>query len=310
MNINSARHLNRLILTLCLFSLSLPALSVFAQEAEKPYVTGRIWGRLGNQMFIIAAVTSLGLDNGAIPVFPDYARAFDPDCNLGANYEVPSMREYYQRLFYHLDVQAKGQEAECVYREPAYTYNPIPYRPNMMIEGWFQSEKYFMNHKQEIIDLFAPPQDILDDLKAAYSDIIDHPYTVSIHLRCYFKENPLYARVYPTYGSDYVSRAVALFGPEAQFIVFSDQIEWAKEQLAGIPGNIRFIEGEDMYHDFYLMSLCKHNIICNSTFSWWAAYLNKNPDKTVVSPKEWFTPEYDHSTQDLIPEEWIKIDDL
>ncbi|MBA2728193.1 MAG: alpha-1,2-fucosyltransferase [Parachlamydiaceae bacterium] len=55
------------------------------------------------------------------------------------------------------------------------------------------------------------------------------------------------------------------------------------------------------------MSLCKHNIICNSTFSWWAAYLNTNPNKIVTVPAEWFTAKYNHNSQDLIPDEWVIV---
>lgn len=273
-----------------------------------PFVTGSVWGRLGNQMFIIAAVTSLALDHGATPTFPDYAKAFDRKSDLQGqgNYEMANMRQNFQRLFYHLNTHAP-RNVEFVYREPSFTYAPIPYRPNMRIEGWFQSEKYFSHHKQEIIDLFAPPPHLLSYLQTTYSDIVSHPHTVSIHLRCYVKENPLNANVYPTYGRDYVAKAMRLFGPEAEYVVFSDQIDWAKKELQGLPGKIRFIENEPPEVDFYLMSLCKHNIVCNSTFSWWAAYLNQNPNKIVVVPFQWFTPQFNHDTRDLIPKKWIKL---
>lgn len=275
--------------------------------AANPYVTARLWGRFGNQLFIIAAATSLALENGVTPTFPDFAAALDPECNLKINYDLPSLRTDYEKIFYHLNVAQPIEEIEFYYKEPSFTYAPIPYQPNMIIEGWFQSEKYFINHKKEIIDLFGPSPEILQYLKSKYSALIKHPKTVSIHLRNYYKENPNLERVYPTYGKDYVEKAISLFPEDSLFVVFSDQISWCKEQLAGIPRNIHFIEGEKFYHDFYLMSMCKHHIICNSTFSWWAAYLNKNPDKIVVAPQQWFSPEYNHNSSDLIPEGWITI---
>ncbi|MBA3603258.1 MAG: alpha-1,2-fucosyltransferase, partial [Parachlamydiaceae bacterium] len=204
-------------------------------------------------------------------------------------------------------VSSSTENIEFVYREPSFSYTPIPYHPNMLLEGWFQSEKYFLNNKQAIMDLFAPKTEILDYLNEKYSDIIAHPNTVSIHLRSYIKENPIYVEVYPTYGREYVEKAIQLFDADAQFIVFSDQIEWAKEELSGLANNMRFIEGEKYFHDFYLMSMCKHNIICNSTFSWWAAYLNRNPNKVITVPSEWFAPKYNHNSQDLIPQEWVIV---
>ena len=276
--------------------------------AAEPFVTGRLWGRFGNQLFIIAAATSLALDHGATPIFPDFAAAFDPDCNLTINYNLPSLRNDYEKIFFHLNVKQPKTEIEFCYREPSFTYAPIPYQPNMIIEGWFQSEKYFFNHKHEIMELFAPPKDISDYLKNKYDDLIKHPKTVSIHLRNYYKENPYLEQVYPTYGREYVEKAIALFPEDSVFVVFSDQIAWCKEQLAGVSRKFLFIEGEEFYHDFYLMSLCKHHIICNSTFSWWAAYLNKNSEKVVVAPKQWFAPDYNHNSSDLIPDGWITIE--
>jgi hypothetical protein len=211
------------------------------------------------------------------------------------------------KMFNHLNVSLPTEEVEFVYQEPSYTYEPILYRPNMLIEGWFQSEKYFINHKQEIMDLFACSPETTDYLTAKYSDIINNLNTVSIHLRSYAKEDPYLTNVYPTYGREYFQKAMQLFDADVQFIIFSDQIEWAKEELNGLSNNMRFIENEQFYHDFYLMSMCKHNIICNSTFSWWAAYLNRNPNKNVVVPATWFTPQYNHNSQDLIPSGWISI---
>ncbi|MBA2728192.1 MAG: alpha-1,2-fucosyltransferase [Parachlamydiaceae bacterium] len=208
----------------------------------QPFVTGRLWGRLGNHLFIVAAVTSLAIDNGAEAVFPDFMTAFDPNCELKNNYEVANLRSNYQNMFSHLNVSPPTKEIEFVYREPSFSYTPIPYYPDMLIEGWFQSEKYFLHNKQIIQKLFAPSPEIYNYLSSKYIDIINDPNTVSIHLRCYKKENPIYEDVYPTYGRNYVEKAIRLFNDDAQFIVFSDQIEWAQEQLKGLPYNIRFIE--------------------------------------------------------------------
>lgn len=274
------------------------------------HVQARLWGRLGNHLFIIAATTSYALDHGMTPHFPDLTGDKTFPEFLQGNYHLPSLKTNYDKLFRHLNVSKPPVPIECTYREPHFTYDPIPYRPNMLLEGWFQSEKYFINHKQEILDLFAPPMAIRNYLEEKYAQFIDHPYTVAVHLRCYHKENPNLDSIYPTYGRKYFEKAMALFDENALFLVFSDQIGWAKKELAGIPRNVQFIEGEEYYHDFYLMSMCKHHIISNSTFSWWAAYLNRNPNKMVVVPPRWFVREYGHDSSDLIPPEWIILKEV
>jgi hypothetical protein len=91
---------------------------------------------------------------------------------------------------------------------------------------------------------------------------------------------------------------------DKEYLVFSDDMEWCKSFFKG---KFDFINDED-YNELYLMSLCRDNIIGNSTFSWWGAYLNENLFKTVIAPKTWFGPGYSHwDTSDLIPENWIKL---
>ncbi len=243
-----------------------------------PFVEGQLMGQFGNQLFIIAAATSLALDHGAEAVFPDLVT--EQKYNIPFNYST---------VFYDLNA-SRPNKMDAIYREPHFYYDEIPYRPNMKIVGYFQSEKYFVKHKQEILSLFEPKPEIIAYLQSKYCDIINHPYTVSIHLRSYLIEDPGIAVNYITHGAEYVEQAMKLFPENALFVVFSNNMDWCKTTLQNLQGNIQFIEGENYIHDFYLMSLCKHNIITNSSFSWWAAYLNKNTNKIVVVPPRWFNP--------------------
>lgn len=293
----------------CFRCVALSLFVFFSHIEADPYVQARVWGRLGNHFFIIAAATSLALENNAKAVFPDFPLALTSEFDPNSNYNQPSLCLNYEKIFSHLNVSNLGVEPELVYQESSFNYTPIPYQPNMLLEGWFQSEKYFCKHKKEILELFAPSKEVLEYLEGQYKAIIEHPYTVSVHLRNYNKERSDLNKVYPTYGREYVEKAMNLFSEEeALFIVFSDQMEWAKEELAQIPRKMIFIEKEPCYHDIYLMSLCKHQIIANSSFSWWGAYLNKNPNKRVIAPPLWFCPEYNHNEDDLIPKEWIVLD--
>lgn len=261
----------------------------------KPYVSADIMGQLGNQMFIIAAATSLAFDNDAEPIFPDLSTE--------TLYRVPITSKH---VFWRVNQGALPVARQHFFLETTFHYEPISYKPNMVLRGWFQSEKYFINHKEEILRLFAPSQEILDFLADNYGDILAHPKTVSIHYRSYEMEPN--NEVYYKCDMDYYKRAIEFFPEDSLFVVFSNRLAWCKENFKGIKRNFIFIENDGKYHDFYdlyLMSFCKDNIICNSSFSWWAAYLNPNPEKIVLAPPGWLSPDYKPDTQDLLPPAWI-----
>lgn len=271
------------------------ATNIFSLEQE--YVVGSLQGQLGNQLFIIAATVNLALDHNAIPVFPELLYKTENAMPLN-----------FQKIFPTINTQLPSQiSITTKYEDHKSGYTPIPYSPNMEIFGYFQSEKYFANHKAEIINLFAPSKEIIDYLAHHYRHIIEHPNSVAIHTRSYFREDPKEV-IHLTYGRDYVLKAMNLFPNDSLFVIFSNDMAWCKSILANIPKNMIFIEGEPHYHDFYLMSMCKHNIICNSSFSWWAAYLNQNPGKSVITPKNWFNTDYISNTNDLRPTNWIEIE--
>lgn len=281
----------RLVLAICLFFIPLDAIDF---KKSHSFVTAELMGQLGNQLFIIAATVSLALDHGAIPIFPDLIEKKEEGIPLN-----------YEKLFHSLPVRLP-KKIRCVYKEPHFSYKPIPYRSNIKISGYFQSEKHFSHHKQEILELFAPSPDVMSYLSLHYEDILMHPNTVSVHVR-FYHEDPT-EKAHPTCKRDYFEKAIEFFPEDALFIVFSNQIEKCKNFLSTIPRNFRFIE-EDRFCDLYLMSFCKHNIIANSSFSWWGAYLNRNPNKKVIAPKLWFNPDYIsiENTKDLLPEGWIQI---
>ena len=282
------------LLNFCLLAI----VCLIANNADaKPFIIGDIHHQLGNQMFEVAATVSLAIDNNAEAIFPDFLT--HQEDNIPTNHS---------KIFYKVKTTIpRTFKPAFFYQETNFAYSPIPYVPNMRISGYFQSEKYFKHNKDKIVSLFSPNKTIVKYLKNKYASIIKDPNTVAIHIRTYSKEDPCHNE-FPLNGRDYIEKAIKRFPDDSHFIVFSDNIPWCREALQGIPRNIRFIEGEAYYHDFYLMSMCKHNIISNSTFSWWAAYLNMNPNKVVIAPKNWFTPWKGFDTKDLYPLEWIVID--
>lgn len=281
-----------------LFILLLPICSFCTQQ--KPYVIAKLFGQLGNQLFQIAAATSLALDNDAIAVFPDLE---------SSDFNIPLNKAH---VFQNLPSYSPLENPTYIYTEPKFSYDPIPYQPNMVINGYFQSEKYFKNHKKEILELFEPSDAIKSYLHGKYSNIINHPKTVSIHLRMYLDTQPCFHHFV---GWDYVKNSINQFDKDSLFVVFSDQISLCKKRLSILfpQHNFVFIEGNNHYHDLFLISYCKSNIISNSSFSWWGAYLNKNPKKKVVTPslKNWHGPNNLHfysntkvDPKDMLPSEW------
>lgn len=267
--------------------------SIHSADLSSSFVTAELMGQLGNQMFIIAATVSVSLDHGATAIFPDLVEK--------TQYNIPLN---HQRLFHFFPVELP-HSVSLTYKEPQFSYTPIPYQPNMKLFGYFQSEKYFSKHKKEILDLFAPPEDVMTRLTSRYGDILNHPMSTSIHVR-FYHEDPT-GKAHPTCTREYFEKAMGHFPRETLFVVFSNQMEKCKELLKETDRNLRFIEGEDHFTDLYLMSFCKHNIIANSSFSWWGAYLNRNAEKKVIAPALWFNPNYESHIQDLLPDGWVAI---
>ena len=201
------------------------------------------------------------------------------------------------------NIKLTNEIPNSIYVEKAFTYDEIP---NVeAIDGYFQSEKYFVNHRTGILDLFEMPFKIKDYIDKKYKKLLEGN-TCSIHIRRgdYLK-NPQY---HPIQDLSYYEKAISKISKNnenVKFLVFSDDINWCKEKLKNI--NLTFIENEKDYIDLYLMSLCKNNIIANSTFSWWSAWLNKNKNKIVIAPSKWFGPAANLDSKDIVPESWEKI---
>jgi|SRR5688572_4329707 len=236
------------------------------------FVTCRYSGRTGNQLFQAATLYAHAKRNGAECLFPCF--------NKSKYTSEPTLK---------LEPKYNGQEIKFHYKEPEFPYNPIPYVPDMCLEGYYQTEKYFIEYKDDIRKLFI-------------GDITTIKDTVSIHVRRgdYLR----HGTKHPVVTKDYILEAMYNFS-NRNFMMFSDDIEWCENEFKQYP--ITFISGEPM-EDITIMAKCEHNIIANSSFSWWGAWMNPNPDKIIIAPKVWFGEGNSHlNTRDIIPETWIRI---
>lgn len=179
------------------------------------------------------------------------------------------------------------------------------------LDGYWQSEKYFLDIEEVVrkeLSVKTPP----DSWNEQMMERIRNEAAVSLHIRrADYVTNSHTLTVHGCCSLDYYHHAVNLVAEKVEsphFFVFSDDPAWAKSNLQ-LPFPATFVEhnGPDKnYEDLRLMSLCRHNILANSTFSWWGAWLNAHPDKMVIAPQKWFNTDK-MDPRDLVPQRWIKI---
>lgn len=183
----------------------------------------------------------------------------------------------------------------------------MEFNGNTYIFGYFQTEKYFKHLRKELLEDFTLKTP-LNEENVKMLTKIKSTNSVSIHVRRtdYLLQHKKIA--YDLSDSDYFPKAIAYIGERVKnphFFIFSDDIAWCKKNL-NIKYEHTFVELNDESNgvfDLELMKNCKHNIIANSTFSWWGGWLNENPDKIVVAPALWFR-KGDNQT---VPDDWVRI---
>jgi hypothetical protein len=174
--------------------------------------------------------------------------------------------------------------------------------------GVWQVEAYFKNLRSKILDVYQFKLPI-DKENILLSEKIKNCNSVSLHVRRgdYLNKNWAESLIVIK-NNNYYNNAVAYINAKIQdphYFIFSDDMEWVKNNLEiEACTYVEHNTGKQSFVDMYLMTLCKHNIIANSSFSWWGAWLNKNENKIVVMPEKWFNREF---CEGIFPEEWIKM---
>jgi hypothetical protein len=182
---------------------------------------------------------------------------------------------------------------------------------NIYLEGFWQSEKYF-NHISETILSDFTLRNALNGKNLETAEKIRSSESVSLHIRRGdYVSNPVTASYHGSCTQDYYRKAVEHISERCGSInlfIFSDAPDWVSKNLQlPCPMNLVTHNGENSAcEDMRLMSLCRHNIIANSSFSWWGAWLNRNHNKLVVAPSNWFKQQ-NIDTSDLVPAGWHRI---
>lgn len=244
----------------------------------RPYVTCRLYGQLGNQLYQIATTLAYGWDHDAIPVFPELHKQND--------------RISYNRdsIFFRLDSSMPSRPLMNVFNETnAYSPKKVPLKKDLVLNGYFQSWRHFHHRRDQLLSILAPSEKVVEKLQRKYQDLLSHPNTVAVHMRTHNKE--LHdKKMHPFMGFDYFRNAMNSFPEDSLFVIFSERMGWCKKNVPVFQKNCIYIEGNDHVEDFFLMSMMKHVVIANSSYSWWAAYLNQNPGKIIVAPQSYVDP--------------------
>jgi hypothetical protein len=178
------------------------------------------------------------------------------------------------------------------------------------LNGFWQTEKYFIDAEQIICADFEM-KSALQGLNKTLAEKIKASQSVSIHVRRGDYTNPQVLAFHGMCSPDYYYRAIETLSSKTniqELFLFSDDTAWVKQHMKfNFP--VTYIDhntGKNNFEDMRLMSLCKHNIIANSSFSWWAAWLNTNKNKTVIAPKNWIADKQ-VDTRDVIPDNWLRL---
>jgi hypothetical protein len=196
--------------------------------------------------------------------------------------------------------------------EKQFPFNPevLTQPDGTLFQGYWQTEKYFIDIRDKLLNDFTIKDPLSsEDLKI--QDRIKAQKSVSLHVRRGdYVNNENANKFHGLKGVEYYEEAIRQMNTingKYKLFVFSDDIDWCKQNLQNLHSDIYFVDGKrDGIIDMHLMKQCNNNIIANSSFSWWAAWLNNNENKTIIAPKVWFN---DNSvdTKDIVPESWIKI---
>jgi hypothetical protein len=292
-------------------------------------IISRLQGGLGNQMFQYALGrvlslknnTELGidttflLDRTPIPnfTFRDYdLDVFNINPKIVSRNEIPYLyRKYKLGVFMrYIDYLRRKILPTPGKEKIAYHFDKkiLDTGPDVYLEGWWQSPKYFKGYEDVIKKDFTFKSDWSQDILSLSQEIKNTESVCMFFRRGDFIGNYFHDVV----ESDYYNKALDLLKSNTKIekiYVFSDEIEWCKKNVM-FPYPTLFVDekfdGYKYSGKLFLMTCCKNFIIPNSSFSWWGAWLASNPDKIVVCPKKW-TGNDSVDTSDLIPQDWIRI---
>lgn len=301
---------------------------IYSSKGNKMIIV-QITGGMGNQMFQYATGKALSLyHNVELKLdLEGYKREVLPELEVSRKFELPAFKNFSYKeaskneIEYFISAnwvtknlqRLKPPHKRKVYIEKQYPFDTNFFSANksIYIKGYRQSEKYFLSYKDEIRNTYQLKAELIEEV-VHFGQQLRNENSIAIHIRRGdYLRLPIISDWHGVLGIDYYSAALEIITteiPDAKLYYYSDDPEWVQQELMPLyPGTIvSNIISKNHYHDFYLIQCCKHQVVANSSFSWWAAWLNPNPNKIVIAPKKWFN-RAPFDTKDIIPPSWIRI---
>jgi len=279
----------------------------------------RLMGGLGNQMFQYAFALPHILEGRSVKFdLSHYDIEGSGKFWLEEAFGISLVKAGKRDFFYFMEKVNRGKLGYRLKKgrflhhetpEQEFTYHPdLASRDCTYFAGYWQNINYFEKYNKQIRDHFKFRE--IKFLNRQYQKLVKeiaNCNSVSIHIR---RGDYLSSPIHEKIGIDYYNKAITLITKHTlnpTYFIFSDDVEWTKRNI-NIDRTHFYIDYDSehkCYADMNLMSFCKHNIIANSTFSWWAGYLNPNPNKIVVVPSKWFTNGL--NINGMLPKSWAKI---
>jgi hypothetical protein len=289
-------------------------------------IISQLSGGLGNQLFQYAYGYSRALELGVefkidLSFYETYEwhtfslNPFNISAKIANTEEISFIKSLDHRFQNKIMRKLNLVNPHCI-NEKNLLFNPkyLSINKQSYVTGYWQSEKYFLDNLKNIFNEFSIKILPTKKNQELINDIISEKESVSLHIRRgNYVDIEHVNKIHGTVSLEYYELAINYFLKNVispKFYIFSDDIRWAQKNLK-LNKRVLFVDiNDDLtdYEDLRLMSLCKNNIIANSTFSWWGAYLNSNANKIVFAPKKWFADsKKNFESKNIIPDNWKKI---
>ena len=276
----------------------------------------KIKGGLGNQLFQYAVGRAVALHHKSplkldLTIFKTYELhkylldQFAIQADMATENEISELKGGNNLLFSALR-KARVVKRKSYFKEKRSSYFDASVFKNddVYFDGYWQNELYFSGIRELLLQELVSISSI-SDAGCGYLECINKSNSISLHVR---RGNYLNLKNVNVLEVDYYIKAVDYFRKSVEkptFYIFSDDLEWCKNNLGFLDNCIFVDRTKTEIDDLKLMSFCQHNIIANSSFSWWGAWLNQNSKKTVIAPKDWLLN--DPGSSNVILSDWVKL---